>query len=336
MILVTGGTGLVGSQLLFDLTIREQKVRALKRKNSDLRITRRLFNDQPERFNRIEWVEGDVTDLFSIEDALQGVDTVYHSAAMISFLPEDKEKMYKINVEGTANMVNMALEKKVKNFCHVSSVAALGRSEGNRTIDEHNLWKTSKFNSNYAISKYGGEREVWRGVEEGLNAVIINPSIIIGPGNWITGSTQLFPSIYHGLPFYSAGITGYVDVRDVSRCAIELVQKNIRGERFIISAENLSYKDLFFMIADEMQKKRPFIEAKPWMSALVWRIESFLRLFWKGKSMITKETARSAVEKWYYNNEKICKTLNTEFIPIRSAVQYTVNCFLEEKTTSGR
>ena len=177
MILITGATGLVGACLLFDLS-KNESVRAMRRESSALDVVNRIFSADPTRLKNVEWVIGDVNDIYSLEDAFENVDVVYHSAALISFLPSEINLMMKVNVEGTANVVNRALSKKIKRFCHISSVAALGRVAGSETVDENNVWKTSAENSNYAISKYGGEREVWRGIEEGLSAFIINPTII--------------------------------------------------------------------------------------------------------------------------------------------------------------
>ena len=327
MILVTGGTGLVGAQLLFDLTASGQRVRALRRETSSNAILNRIFLSDQDRLQFIEWVNGDVNDLFSLEDAFHDIQTVYHCAAYISFDPVERSKMQKINVTGTANMVNLALDKKIKQFCHLSSVAALGRSPNELEINENNQWKTSSLNSNYAITKYGAEREVWRGIEEGLNAVIINPSIILGPGNWLAGSSQIFSNIYNGLPFYTNGKTGFVDVRDVSRCAIGLLQKQVSGERFIISAENLTYKEIFFEVADCFNKKRPSIEAKPWMANLVWRLHRVLKFILRKKGLITKETAQNSMESWHYSNTKILSILPQEFIPIKKSIADTCSLY---------
>ncbi len=327
MILVTGGTGLVGAQLLFDLAASGQRVRALRRETSSDEILNRIFHTDSNRLQLIDWVTGDVLDLFSLEAAFQDIKTVYHCAAFISFDPAERSIMQKINVTGTANMVNLALDKKTKQFCHLSSVAALGRSPMEHEINENNHWKTSSLNSIYAISKYGAEREVWRGIEEGLNAVIINPSIILGPGNWTSGSGQIFSNIYKGLPFYTNGKTGFVDVRDVSRCAIGLIQKQVSGERFIISAENLTYKEVFFEVADRFNKKRPSIEAKPWMANLVWRLHRVLKFILRKKGLITKETAQNSMESWHYSNTKILSILPQEFIPIKKSIADTCSLY---------
>jgi len=321
MILVTGGTGLIGSQLLFDLTKSGKKVRALKRLSSDMKVVKRAFVSQPTMFEKIEWVNGDVIDVFSIEDAMQEVREVYHCAALVSFHSADFNKMMKTNAEGTANIVNAALEKGVTKFCMVSSTAALGRSAENQMVNEDTLWKKSKYNSGYAVSKYAAEREVWRGVEEGLNAVIVNPSIVLGAGDINSGSTALFGQVMKGLIFYPTGRTGFIDVKDVTKCMIELMEKNIFKERFIINSENLEYRDVINYIADAFGKKHPFIKVNTFLREAGWRAEAIRSVFSKHKAMITKETARNGQRSWLYSNEQIKKCLNINFIPIKESVE---------------
>lgn len=330
MILVTGGTGLVGSQLLFDLTKAGNKVRALKRSSSDMNVLNRIFRGHEMLYQQIEWVEGDVTDIFSIEDAMQGVSHVYHCAGLISFRPSDFNLLMKVNIEGTANMVNMALDAGVENFCYVSSTAALGRAEENSMLTEKTSWKTSKHNSGYAISKYGAEREVWRGIEEGLNAFIVNPSIIFGPGDLHTGSTALFGEVWKGLKFYPTGSSGFVDVRDVSSCMIQLMKKNIRSERFIINAGNTSYQNVINHIADGFGKARPTIRVGKILTEVGWRLESARKFFSKSKPMITKETARNGQCTWLYSNEKIKKELGIDFISVQESIRNVCEIFSEE------
>lgn len=336
MILVTGGTGLVGSQILFDLASSGKKVRALRRKESKMNVVDRLFFTNPQYVQNIEWFEGDVNDSFSIQDAMDDVDTVYHSAGFISFHPSDRNKMLKVNVEGTANMVNMALKTGVKRFCYVSSVAALGRISGEKFIDENSWWKTSPKNSNYAISKYGGEREVWRGMEEGLSAFIISPSIIIGPGDWKSGSTQLFSLVWKGLPFYTTGVTGFVDVRDVSKAAIMLMEKGVSDKRFIVNSENVSYRYVVDHIAENFGRSKPWIKLTSAIIEIGWRIESIRSWFTSKKPMITKETGRNGMMEWYYSNEKIKKEIGIEFISIEKSVKDVCDCFLKEQNNSGK
>lgn len=333
MIFVTGGTGLVGSQLLYDLASGGKRVRALRRRNSDMLNVKRLFENTSFEEN-IEWVEGDVTDVFSLDDAMQGVDTVYHSAAFISFHSSDISKIMKINVDGSANMINMALKNNIKRYCHVSSVAALGRNNNEKMFDENSWWNTSKENSNYSVSKYGGEREAWRGMEEGLHAFIINPSIIIGPGNWSSGSSQMFSQIWEGMPFYTSGVTGFVDVRDVSRAATMLMDKNVSNERYVINSENISYRSVFDMIAENIGRKKSSIQVSKFVTEAGWRLEK-IKSFIVGKSpMITKETSRSGHKQWYYSNEKIKKEIDIDFIPIAQSVKDTCEWFMQEKSKS--
>ncbi len=334
MILLTGGTGLIGSHLLFDLLIKGNTVRVLKRKTADTGKTLKTFSyysDHPEHLlNRVEWCDGDLLDIFSLEDAIDGIDYVYHCGGFVSFDPGDKEQVYKVNIEGTANLINIALDKKIKKFCHVSSIAALGRTAPEEYIDEETHWKTSKRNSHYAISKYGAEREVWRGVEEGLNSVIVSPSVVIGPGDWDDGSSRFIKTVWKGLKVYTMGVNGFVDVRDVSKAMIELMESDILNERFILSAESLTYQDLTFKIADALEVKKPKFKATKFMSELAWRIDK-MRSFVSGTPpFITKETARTAVDKYYYSNGKIIKALGFEFRNIDETIKDTCRCFLND------
>jgi dihydroflavonol-4-reductase len=330
MIFVTGGTGLLGAQLLLDITKSGKKVRALKRASSNLDVPNLVFSENRDLLSNIEWVNGDVTDFFSVKEALQDVKEIYHCAGKISFQPSEYKMMMNINATGTANMVNAAMECGVEKFCHVSSVAAMGREKENELIDEKSFWKTSKYNSNYAISKYAAEREVWRAMEEGLNAVIVNPTIIIGPADWKNGSAQMFAQVRKGLKFYTEGISGFVDVRDVSRCMISLMEKNISGERFIITTENLSYREVFNTIADCLSKPRATIHANKFLSELGWRAE-WLRSVLSGHNpLVTKETARNSQLHWFYSNEKIKKELAVDFIPIKNSIQRTAEYFLKD------
>jgi len=311
MILVTGGTGLLGAYLLLELTREGNKVRGLKRVDSSVRIVENIFRNNDERaeelLKQIEWVNGDICDIFSLEDAMEGVEFVYHCAAIVSFDPKDRKKMMHVNIEGTANVVNASLTKGIKKLCHVSSIAALGRSEHQKEVDEETSWKSSKHNSNYAISKYGGEREVWRGTEEGLNAVIVNPSIIIGMGDPDKGSSKLISTIDGFSMFYSNGINGFVDVRDVARAMILLMNSPIENERFIVNGGNYSYRKLFELIATNLNKPRPRFTIPPFLLACWWRIEKLRSLITGSSPIITKETARTSKHQYYYSGEKLTK-----------------------------
>ncbi len=330
MIFVTGGTGLVGAQLLLDLIKSGNEVRAMKRSTSRMDVVNRIFRGNEKLLERIEWVEGDVTDIFSVEDAMKGVNQVYHCAAFVSFRKKDFGRLMKVNTEGTANMVNTAMHAGVNQFCHVSSTAALGRTDENILQDEESFWKTSKYNTGYAISKYSAEREVWRAMEEGLNAYIVNPSIIIGPGKLDSGSGALFGAVLKGLKFFPRGMSGFVDVRDVTGCMMQLMKKNIKNERFIINGENISYKEVMDDMAASFGKMKPVIRVGKTLSAIGWRAEAIRGMFTKTKPMITKETARNGLVMVRYSNEKIKKELGVEFIPVRKAVEDACKIYLAE------
>lgn len=336
MVLVTGGTGLVGSHLLLQLAKRGEKIRALKRKSSSLQIVNRLFENEPELFQKIEWAEGDILDILSLNDAIRGIDKVYHCAAMISFMPKDRDLMLEINRNGTANVVNLCLETGIKKLCYVSSVAAVNRLQEGEIITETTPWEENAENSNYAISKQAAEREVWRGIAEGLNAVMVNPGIIIGPGNWNSGSGKLFSSVWNGLKFYSEGMSGFVSADDVARCLIILMESDIHSERFIVISENLTYRDVLYQIADCLGKKRPFIKANKLLSGAAWRMFAIASLFTGKNPLITRETAASGLRKVQFSNEKIKNAARIEFEKIQPVIERTAAAFLKEYQPARR
>lgn len=326
MNLVTGSTGLVGLQILRDLVAQQQSVRAMIHSKGNHMTLQALKKEMPG----VEWVEGDVLDVYSLEEAMKGISNVYHCAGFVSFDKKEEPKMHLVNAKGTENVVNMALETGIKKMAHISSIAALGRAGTNETITEETHWTESDANTAYAISKYSAEREVWRGVAEGLDAVIVNPSVILGAGDWKKSSGKLFLQIWKGLPFYSEGINGFVDVRDVSSITIRLMQSDSKNERYILNSENLSYKRLFEEIAAGLGKSAPRIHVPAWVSGLVWRAESFRTALTGGSSLITKETARMASGKYYYANEKIKKKLGVSFIPVTQSIREVCEVFLRE------
>ncbi|MEI6815591.1 MAG: NAD-dependent epimerase/dehydratase family protein [Bacteroidota bacterium] len=336
MILVTGGTGILGSRLLFDLVNKGKKVRAIHRSN-DFFITQKIFKlNAPERhlelFQNIEWIHADITDINSLEPAFDGITHVYHCAAFISFLGDAYKKMMSINVEGTENMVNLSLERKIEKFAHVSSIAAIGRVKVGEMITEDTYWKTSPNNTGYAISKYGAEREVWRGMAEGLNAVIVNPGVIIGPGDWNNNTSEMFSLGWRGMKFYTEGVNAFVDARDVSKALIALMESDISNERFILASENISFRQFFDFIADSFNKPRATVKVNRTLANIGWRLEA-LRSFIKNKRpTITKETARASTNKFYYSNEKIRKAIGMEFMPMKKSVEDTCKVFLAENS----
>jgi len=312
MVLVTGGTGLVGSHLITELVKQHVEVKALYRSA----IPPIAGGD------KVEWVKADIFDTSQLAEAMENVKQVYHCAGMVSFNPKQKEQLYKTNVEGTANVVNACLEAGVEKLLHVSSVAALGRLRQNKLINETMVWTEETSNSEYGKTKYLGEMEVWRGVGEGLNGVIINPSIILGAGDWGGGSSALFKNVYKEFPWYTDGVTGFVDVADVVSAMQMLMNSNIGGQRFIVSAGNIGYHQLFTEMAQVFGKKPAYKRVTPFMAALVWRIEALKSVFTGKQPLLTKETAKTAQAKVYFDNTKLLKFLpQFNYTPVTDTVQ---------------
>ena len=335
MILVTGGTGLVGSHLLYHLCKKETRIRATKRKNSNLDLVEKVFayytNDPKTLLKKIVWVEAELLNLSDLEDAFVGITKVYHCAAWLSFNPKHKHQMILNNISSTANIVNLCLANDVKKLCHVSSVAAIGRTSNNPIINENTAWSDGPENSNYAVSKYHSELEVWRGIEEGLDAVIVNPTIILGPGPWEKGSSLLFHQIAHGLPFYTTGTNGFVDVRDVAFAMIQLMESKITAERFILCSESLPFKQTFDYIADALGKKRSHIKVGNFLNAVGWRLAKISALFTGKSPLITKETALSGKSISIYKNNKIKKALNFEFTSVEQSCKDFSEMYLRDR-----
>ncbi|MDQ6756396.1 MAG: NAD-dependent epimerase/dehydratase family protein [Bacteroidota bacterium] len=314
MILVTGGSGLVGSELISQLLAQGNTVKAVYN-NTPLPV----FNNE-----NVIAVKCDILDTSALEDVMKDVTQLYHCAAIVSFNKKNKNNLFKINVEGTANVVNAALEAGVKKMIHVSSVSALGRIREDNIVTENMSWTEETSNSMYGKSKYLGEMEVWRGIGEGLDAVIVNPSLILGGGDWNKGSSEIFKSVYKEFPWYTEGVTGVVDVRDVARAMIMLMNSEINKERFIINAENLSYKEIFTSIAKCFSKKIPHKKVTPILASIVWRLELIKSMFTGKQPLVTKETARTALAKVYFDNSKLLKALpGFEFTPINETIKYT-------------
>lgn len=323
-VLVTGGTGFLGAYLLNYLVQKGYQIKAIKRKTSSMDLVKDIES-------QIEWLEGDILDTPFLETAMKGVQQVYHAAAVVSFDPRDAAFMLKVNAEGTANMVNAALYEGIEKFVHVSSIAALGRKEFQPHIDEMAQWENSKQNSNYAISKFKAECEVWRGMQEGLNIAIVNPSVIIGAGHWNQGSCQLIQKVAKGFKFYPKGSTGFVDVRDVARAAILLMESDISGERYILNGVNWSYQKFFTQTAKALQKSPPTKLAAPWMINLLWRAEWLRSKIFRSSPLLSRETARTSQSTYYYHNEKIVQELGYDFISMEETLHATAKAFLESQ-----
>nr|WP_319271912.1 NAD-dependent epimerase/dehydratase family protein [uncultured Draconibacterium sp.] len=331
MIFVTGGTGLVGAHLLFELCKTGKKVRALKRETSNLEQVLKTFayytDDAQQLFDTIEWVDGDILDYFSLEKLLNGVTEIYHCAAIVSFESKERQRMISNNVEGTANLVNAAIENNVKKICHVSSIAALGKLQNGAPVTEETNWVPSKKNSAYSESKFYSETEIWRGIEEGLDAIIVNPSIIFGPANWESGSAKIFKTIWDGMKFYTKGVTGFVDVFDVVQPMIKLMDEqnfeDCKNQRYILSAENLSYQQVFTQIAEALQKPKPTIWASDFLMGFVWRAATFASWFTRKPSLITREAATGRNTVNNFDGSKVFRKIGYDYQSIEASIKKT-------------
>lgn len=312
MILVTGATGFLGTELIHQLSEQGLKLRALKREHS-------IIPDLIQNNSLIDWVIADINNLSDLEDAFDGITQVYHCAALVSFNPKDKAKLLRVNIAGTGNVVNLCRDLGIR-LVHVSSVAALGNAKKGSLITEKDFWEYDVKAHAYAISKYEGEMEVWRGIAEGLDAVIVNPSVIIGAGAGFEGSGAIFKLVKEGLSYYTRGATGIVDVCDVAKSMIALMNGTETAERYTISAENYHYKQFFSEIAQGYGVKAPAKEAKPWMLAIAWRAAKLAALFTGKPAALTSDAARSSLNESLYSNEKIKQSIGIIFKPLKQSI----------------
>jgi nucleoside-diphosphate-sugar epimerase len=326
-ILVSGATGLLGSHVLIDLVNTDVDLIALYRddKAKDDVFTLFTYYGIEDKWDKVVWEKGDVLDVQRLNDLMEDVQQVYHCAALVSFDPSDAVKLHSINVEGTQNMVNAALYCGVKKFLHVSSTATIGQENGGLVCTEETRWNNDEQHTFYAKSKYSSEREVWRAIEEGLDAVIVNPCVIIGPGNPHKSSGTMFSTIGNGLAFYTEGANAFVDVRDVSSSMILLMNSDIISERFLCIGENMKFKDLFTLIANEMDVKAPSIKASRLMTSIGWRLMKVISLFNGRAPKVTSESARASHKTILFSNEKIKEQLDIDFRPISAAVSNAVS-----------
>ena len=309
---VTGGSGLIGSFL----------IPALLEEGFMVKASYRGHVPTVKGSGQVQWLEGDILDPMFLREALEGVHYFFHCAGLVSYAPQDKELLKQVNIEGTANVVNACLEHSGVKLCHVSSIAAIGRPKGATVVDENNKWDAAAYHSAYASSKYLGELEVWRGISEGLQAVVVNPSVVLGPADWNRSSTQLFKYVYNEKPFYTEGGANFVDVRDVVEAIIRLTQSEISGERFILSADEMSYKAFFKEVAKCFDKKAPGIKVPPALTEVVWRLERVRTWFTGGRPLITKETARITGKNHVFSNAKVRKVTGMEFRSVKDSLEW--------------
>lgn len=333
-ILVTGATGLLGAHLLQQLASRGLRVRAICRNGSSRRITDKVFaayaKDPAADAARVEWVTGDVTDYFSLEKAFEGIEKVFHVAGAVSFLKKDRRKLEAVNVRGTANVVDAALQTGVKKLVYVSSVSALGRADLDDLITEETPWKNSPLNTHYAVTKHAGEREAWRGAEEGLQVLVVNPGLIIGYGDWETGSGKIVKRIADGQSFYTDGSNGWVDVRDTARAMIELDAAGAYGEKFILVGENIPFDRAFASIARHIGSKAPGIKAGPALIRFAVWSEKLKALFTGKEPLVTRETAMTASLKSRYDNSKLGRRIAFAYTPFEETVEEVSRRYRED------
>jgi dihydroflavonol-4-reductase len=328
-ILLTGATGFLGRYILRSLiSAGYNNLVCLTRKN--IIPLQGNFEDAS-----VNWIYGDISDILFLEQALDGFDGIIHCAAIVSFDIRQKKSLLKTSMEGTANLVNIALEKKVTFFLHISSVAALGRKKPEESISEKSVFSHSTYDTTYGLSKFLAEQEVWRGHAEGLKVAILNPSTILGSGNWHQSSPQIFRKIHSGLPFYPTGSTGWVDVRDVASAVLKILDLQPNGERFIISSQNMDYKQVFEKIASCMNVKPPRYPLQTRFGAWKWRLESLKAILFSSESQLTRETYQSTSAISNYQNNKSTSTLGLLYIPIEQTIAQTCAVFLESYP-SGR
>jgi len=325
MIAVTGATGLLGSYILRKLAEEKVPVVAFKRKNSNTLLAKDVS---------VEWRDADVLDPVSLMDACKGITTVINTAAFVSFNPQHQKKIEATNVEGTRNVVNTCLALNIDSLIHVSSVAALGRQKGISNIDETSKWVPGALNTHYAESKYLAELEVWRGMEEGLKAAIVNPSVILAPVNTAQSSARIFDYVMKEKKFFTKSQLNYVDVRDVAEMIWRIYQQGITGERFIANGGHVSMKQLLDEIAKRLGKKAPSIEiGSAWLS-LAARVEEWRSMLTGAEPMLTRQSVKVTRENFYYSNERAQKTLGMHFRPLEETLNWCCEYYVSAYSTN--
>ena len=334
MILVTGGTGLVGAHLLHKLVVNGEKVRAIYRTERKLDNIKNVFSCYTENyeplFKSIEWFKADILDIQLLSDAFQGVKYVYHCAAFVSFEPNKYQLLRRTNIEGTANVVNLCISNNIEKLCYVSSIATIGNATNNEPITEKTEWNPEEDNNVYAITKYGAEMEVWRGTQEGLDAVIVNPGVILGAGIWRYGSGNLFKKAHKGFKFYTSGSVGLVDVKDVISIMVTLLNSDIKNERFILVAEDWKYKDFLQTLAKAVNSKIPKKQASKILLNIAWRLDWLTHKVTGKRRQLTKQLVASLNSETNYSNAKIKKILDFEFTQIEESINTIGNLYLKQ------
>lgn len=326
MVIVIGGTGLVGSHLLVELAKTEEKIVATYQTEKKIKKVQALFHyyGHADAWEKITWKKVNITDIFALDQLISSGDEVYHCAALVSFHPRDFNPLMKINREGTTNVVNTCLAKEIRKLVYVSSTAAISGGAEN-TVSEKTKWKKTPETSGYSISKNGAEREVWRGITEGLNAAMVNPSVILGAGDWSESSLTILGQIKKGLSFYPPGGNAIVDARDVAKVMHQLMKSDISEERFLLIGENVSFQSLFAQIAEKMKKSPPKRAVASFGLNMAKYIFGILYLFSTKRSPITTETVNSAMSSVVYSNDKVKERLNYSFFTLKETIANAVD-----------
>ena len=336
MNVITGGTGSVGMHLVRKWLANGESVRLLVRPDSDRQriqsFLKSTLPEDPTAFDRIEWVEGDVTDGLSLEDAFEGAHRVVHAAALVSFNRRDAQRMMEVNREGTANVVNAMLAQGVEELVYISSVAALGRKPGEPEVHEETVFEDGPEISDYARSKYRAELEVWRGQEEGLRVAVLNPVIVIGPGDYSRSSAALMTQVAQGLRFYPKGSNGFVAAEDVATVAWKLVEGNVWGERFVVCGFHATYQELFNAMSDALGMRPPQWPVHRLVAEVAWRVARLAETLTRRPAFVTREALRTSARNHRYCTDKIQEKLKVDFTHLLPTVQRTATDYLRSRT----
>ena len=333
MILVTGGTGLVGSHLLFRLVEKGHAVRAIYREGSNLERIKKLFSHYSDKsdalFQKIDWAPADINDIPALEKAFSDIDQVYHCAALISFDPQAFRRLRKINAKGTANIVNLCLSNSVEKLCYASTIGTIGRSLNGEMATEETEWTDTEVNV-YALTKYSAEMEVWRGAQEGLKVVMVNPGVIIGPTDWNKGSGALFTTANRGYNYYPPGGTGFITVHDVVKMMMQLMESSIENQRYIAVAENLSYREILQRVSKALGKNPPKRQLKFWQLKVFRLIDIIWSTITGNQRKLTKNSIRALKNRQFFDNKKATGHLNFEFEDLSETIRFSAERFLAD------
>ena len=273
---------------------------------------------------RVEWIEADLLDVTAVNQALLGCQAVVHTAGMVSFNPRHNAQMWEANVTATELLVDLAMDHPITRFVHLSSVAALGKGKPGEVLDEKSPWEESLAGSAYGRSKHYGERAVWRGIAEGLPAVILNPSVVLAPGPEVRSSLQLFHYVHRGVPFYTPGELNYVDIRDLTTLLLAALTEPWEGHRFIVSADRVSYQDFFCAVAAAMEKKAPKYQLPLWLLQSLAPLEKGRTRLLGGNPLVTPDMVASLKQPTHYNTQKSVTKGGLRYRPLEESISWVV------------